>query len=181
MPPMRELIAILFAIVSTAAYAFAAMLCLVGLFLSCLSLSGTWLVLVAGIVTAVFSGRAFPGFGTVLVFLYLAILVEVAEYVAGVWGVKRRGGSWRAAVAAVVGGIAGLAVGGWLPLIGRPLFMVAGSFGLVQAVEYIRLRRWDPAARIAVGAVLARLGVLVMKVVVTLGMTAWLWIGIATR
>lgn len=178
---MHELIAILYAIVSTAAYVFAAVLCLVGLLLSCLSISGTWLVLAACIVAAVFGGRAFPGFTTVLGFLYLAILVEVAEYVAGVWGVRGRGGSWWAALAAVVGGVVGLMFGGWLPLIGRPLFMAAGSFGLVYAVEYARLRRSNPAARIAVGAVLSRLGVLVMKTAATLGMIAWLWIGIALR
>jgi uncharacterized protein len=159
------------------------LICVVGVALSCLSISGTWLVAVAAVLAAVLSGADFPGLGTVLLFVYVAILVEVAEVVAGAWGVKKRGGSGRAGFMAVVGGLVGLVLGSAIPVpvIGSLLGMMAGSFALVYAVEVHRLKQGSAAAHIAMGAVLARVLVVLMKVLATLGMTAWLAIGLVVK
>ncbi len=159
------------------------LLCAVGVVLSCLSISGTWLVVVAAVIAAVLSGAGFPGLGTILLFVYAAVLVEVGEVVAGAWGVKKRGGSGRAGFMAVVGGLVGLFLGSVIPVpvVGSLLGMMAGSFALVYAVEVRRLKQSGAAAHIAMGAVIARVFVVLMKVLVTLGMTAWLAIGLIVK
>lgn len=179
---MSELLSIVQDFFSTLGFLFVGMLCLVGLLLSCLSISGTWLVVGATGVSALLTGPGrFPGLGTLLFFIYLAVLVEVVEYVAGFWGVKSRGGSGWAGFAAVAGGMIGLLIGSAIPVpvFGGLLGVVLGSFGLVYAVEYFRQRKSLAAAHIAFGAVIARFLVLPMKVAVTLGMIAWLAAGIA--
>jgi uncharacterized protein YqgC (DUF456 family) len=159
------------------------LLCLLGVILSCLSVSGTWLVTAAAVVAAILTGSGFPGLGTILLFVYLSVLVEVGEMVAGYWGVARRGGSSWAGFAALVGGLAGLAAGSIIPIpvVGSLIGMMGGSFALVYAVERMRARRVPAAAHIAMGAVVARFAVILLKVVVTLGMIAWLVIGLTGK
>ncbi|MFH0953831.1 MAG: DUF456 family protein [Verrucomicrobiota bacterium] len=180
---MSGLITFLQGIVSGVGYVAVAMMCLVALLLSCLSISGTWLVLAAALLAAIVGGAGFPGLGTILLFIYIAVFVEVAEYVASVWGVRKRGGSGWAGVAALAGGVLGLYLGSVIPVpvFGNLLGMMLGSFGLVYAVERMRLKKSEPAVHIAWGAVMARVAVALIKVAATLGMIAWLWIGIAAR
>jgi uncharacterized protein len=159
------------------------LICAVGVCLSCLSISGTWLVVIATIIAAMLSGAGFPGVGTILFFIYIAVMVEVGEVVAGAWGVKKRGGSGWAGFMAVVGGLLGLFLGSFIPMpgLGSLLGMMAGSFVFVYLVEVRRLKKAGAAVHIATGAVIARVLVVLMKVVATLGMTAWLAIGLAVK
>jgi uncharacterized protein YqgC (DUF456 family) len=161
-------------------YAVATIICLAGIVLSCLSLSGTWLVLAAtGLMTWI-RWPAFPNIGTLLTFLLLCIGVEVLEAVAGAWGVQKRGGSKAAGWAALGGGFIGMILGGMImPVIGNLVGMLMCSFGLAFWVEHARMKKADHAAHVAFGAVLARLGVIFIKVGVTLAMTAFLIIGFA--
>ena len=159
------------------------LMCAVGIAISCLGISGTWLVVGATVIAAMLSGTGFPGLGTILFFVYLAVLVEVGEVVAGAWGVKKRGGSGWAGFMAVVGGLLGLFIGSVIlpPVIGSLLGMLAGSFALVYLVEVRRLRQSGAAAHIALGAVLARMLVILVKVLASLGMTAWLAFGLISK
>ncbi len=163
------------------ALAVVAIMCAAGVVISCLSLSGTWLVTAAAALAAVITGSAFPGTWVVIVFVVLSALVEVTEVTAGAWGVKRRGGSKLAGVMAVVGGLVGLALGSLIPvpILGNLIGMLVGSFGFVFAVERHRLKRTGEAAGIAWGAVLGRVFMIMLKVCVTMGMTAYLFIGMA--
>ena len=156
-------------------------MCLVGILLSCLSISGTWLVVGATLLSMLLVESGFPGLGSLLLMIYIAICVEVVEYVAGVWGVKKRGGSNWSGLAALVGGVVGLVLGTAIPIpvFGSLLGMTAGSFGFVYGVERYRLKRAGPAVHIALGTVMARFFVVLLKVSVTLGMVAWLALGIA--
>ena len=157
----------------------AVLLCVTGVVLSFVSISGTWLVVAAAALTVVLRGDAFPGWGTVVVFVILSVLVEVAEALAASWGVSRRGGSRLASFAALVGGIAGLVLGSFIPIppFGSLLGMMIGSFAMAFAVEASRLKKADQAASIAWGTVLARLAVVFLKLAATLGMIGWLVIG----
>jgi len=150
------------------------------LFLSCLSISGTWLAALLA-AWAVFWKTGRVGWGTVAVFLIVSALIEGAEFLAGAWGVQRRGGSRKAGFAALAGGLAGLALGALIPVpfIGPLLGMTAGSFALAYAVERRRLQRHDQAARIAAGAVLARLLIILLKVGTTLAMILYLTVLLA--
>ena len=160
-------------------YSLAGLLCLVGFVLSCLSLSGTWLVLAATGLVAWARWPEFPGIGTLVVFLLLCIGVEILEALAAAWGVKKRGGSKAAGWAALGGGFLGMILGSFLPIpvIGNLLGMIAGSFGCAFLVEHAKMKRAAHAAHVATGAVLARLGVVFLKVGITLAMTATLIIG----
>ncbi len=150
------------------------------LVLSCLSLSGTWLVALAAIGAILLRPGEFPGWATVMVFLLLSVAVELVEWFAGAWGVTRRGGSGWAGLAAIVGGTIGLIAGTFIPvpIAGSLIGMLIGSFALTFAVEQYRLNHTGQAAHIARGAVIARVLVIFLKVVTTLGMIAFLAAGI---
>ena len=156
--------------------------CLVGLALSCVSISGTWLVLIAaGIAAATRGDSSFPGLVVIAVYTVLCIVVEVVEAAIGAVGVKQQGGSALGATAAVVGGLAGFVLGVAIPIpvAGPFIGMCLGSFALVYFVEFRRLQKADHAAAIAWGSVVARLLMVLLKVVVTLGMTMHLLAGMA--
>ncbi|MDA0577255.1 MAG: DUF456 domain-containing protein [Verrucomicrobia bacterium] len=153
-------------------YALIVLLCLAGVALSMVSLSGTWAVALAALSARLLPGEATVGWGLVLGYIVVSALVEGVEAVAGVWGVQRRGGSRMAGLAAFVGGLVGLVLGGFIPVppVGSLLGMLAGSFSLVYVVERRRLQQAQPAAHIAWGAVLSRMAVMMIKVLVTLAM-----------
>ncbi len=160
-------------------YSLAGLLCLVGFILSCLSLSGTWVVLAASGLVAWAHWPGFPGIGTLVVFLLLCIGVEIAEAMASAWGVQRRGGSKAAGWAALGGGFLGMILGSFIPVpvIGNLIGMIAGSFGCAFLVEHAKMKKADHAVHVATGAVLARLGVVFIKLGTTLAMILTLTIG----
>ena len=154
-------------------------LCLLGLAISCLSLSGTWLVSLATVIAVWLRPDEFPGWGLVAVFLVLSGLIELAEWAAGAWGVKKRGGSGWAGFATIVGGVVGMFPGALIPVpvLGSMIGMFVGSFVGAFAVEWARLKHKGQAANIAWGTVVARVLVILLKVVTTLGMTIALVVG----
>lgn len=156
-----------------------ALLALLGLLLSCAGLSGGYLIALAAAVAAPLSGPGFPGWGVPVAFALAAGAVDAVEWMAGHWGVRRRGGSRLAGFAAMAGGLLGLVLGSLiLPVIGSFLGMLAGSFGLAYAVERQRLQASAPAAHIATGAVLACVAMLMLKVALALLLVAVLAGGI---
>ncbi len=166
-----------------AVYVLAGLLCLAGVILSCVSLSGTWLVAGATILIALVREDPFPGFWTVAIFLAIAGLTEAFEFFAGAWGVTSRGGSKSAGVAAVMGGVFGIFVGALIPIppLGSLIGMLAGSFTLAYVVERWHMKKMGDAANVAFGAVLARLAMILVKTLVTLGMAGYLFIRMAVE
>jgi uncharacterized protein YqgC (DUF456 family) len=156
------------------------LLCVGGLILSCLSISGTWVIVLASILAAVVSPAPFPGLITILVFIGLAAAIELLEWFAGMYGVTRRGGSKLAGFMALVGGILGIFAGSIIPIpiVGSLIGMTFCSFALVYVVERHRLQQDAQAAHIAMGSVMARVFMIMVKVSVTLGMIVWLIIGV---
>jgi uncharacterized protein YqgC (DUF456 family) len=163
-------------------YSLAALLCFIGFVVSCLSLSGTWVVFGAALLVAWKRWPDFPGISTLIIFLLICITVEIVEAFAGAWGVQKRGGSKAAGWAALGGGLLGMLIGTALipvPVVGSLAGMIAGSFGCAFLVEHAKMKQTDHAAHVAAGAVLARLGVIFLKVGMTLLMSLILAIGIA--
>ena len=154
------------------AWLFMVLCCLGGVVMSCISLSGTWLILLAAIISHLLRPDLGPGWGTVIAFGVVCIVVELVEWLASSWGVTKRGGSGWAGAAALVGGMAGMILGTFIPVpVAGSLFgMMVGSFAAAFAVERHRLKNNSRAANIAWGAVLARIGVILVKVVTTLAM-----------
>lgn len=162
-------------------YSMAALLCFIGFILSCLSLSGTWVILGTGILLCLYRWPLFPGLITLILFLILCIGVEILEAMAGTWGVQKRGGSKAAGWAALGGGFLGMILGSFIPIpiIGNLLGMLIGSFGCAFLVEHAKMKKTEHAAHVATGAVLARLAVIFLKIAATLIMTLILGIGLA--
>ena len=162
------------------AWTACALLCLGGLVLAVFSISGTWLVLGAAIGAALLTGPGeFPGWPALLAFGAVCAAVDIIEWFAAAWGVRRRGGSAAAGWMALLGSLAGAILGGMVfPVIGSLIGMLLGSFTLVFLVEKRRLQKADRAAHIATGAVLAGISVLLLKVVTTAGLVVWLAAGI---
>ena len=163
-----------------ALYSLLGLLCLLGFVLSCLSLSGTWLVLAAAGIAAWVNWPEFPHIGTLVVFLVICIGVEVLEAVASAWGVQKRGGSKAAGWAALGGGFVGMVLGSFIPIpiIGNLIGMIVGSFGFAFWVEHSKMKQADHAAHVAFGAVLARIGVIFLKVGITCVMAFILFLGL---
>ncbi len=160
-------------------FALIGVTCLAALICSAVSISGTWLVVLATIGAHYLTASDFPGWTTIVFFLLLSAGVEGAEAVAGAWGVKSRGGSHRAGLAALGGGFLGLFLGGLIPvpLLGPLIGMLAGSFGAAFLVENNRIKHSEKAAEIARGAVIARLLIILLKLGVTFAMVIILIIG----
>ena len=169
------------------------LICAMGLLLSCLSISGTWLVVLAAILAALLSGPGAPGVWTVVIFAVLSVSIEIIEVLAGSWGVKRRGGSSKAGFAAFAGGIAGLFAGTFIPvpLAGSLIGMLGGSFIFAYVVERKVLLKEkeivqpvadlsNKAADVAFGAVIARIFMIFIKIAATLGMTISLAVRVLT-
>ena len=156
------------------------LLCLGGLILSALTFSGTWFVLAATLLASWMRSPRFPGLTTTILFLLLCVTIEVAEWLAGAWGVQKRGGSKLAGLAALLGGFLGLLLGSLIPvfIMGPLCGLFAGSFGLAYLVERSRSKQRQAALYIATGAILARLTMLVVKVTATLGMVVILLVGL---
>jgi len=158
-------------------FILAAALCGIALLLSSLAFSGTWLVLIAALITKLSIG--FPTLGTLIIFTLLCIATEALEALAGFLGVQRRGGSKRAGLAALLGGLLGAAIGSFVfPILGTLFGMLLGSFALAYAAEALLAKKHAEAAHIARGAVLARLGVMLLKTGLTAAMSLWLLIGL---
>ena len=162
------------------AWTACALLCLGGLFLSALSISGTWLVLAAAALAGWLAPPgAFPEWPTLLGMSACCAAVDVVEWFAAAWGVRRRGGSRAAGWMALLGSLGGAILGGMVvPLLGSLVGMMAGSFALVYWVEKRRLRQTDRAAHVATGAVLAGMSMLLLKVAATAALVLWLAIGL---
>ncbi len=162
------------------AWTACALLCLGGLVLAVFSISGTWLVLGAAIGAALLTGPdQFPGWPALLAFGAVCAAVDVIEWFAASWGVRRRGGSTAAGWMALLGSLGGAILGGMvIPVLGSLVGMMLGSFALVYLAERRRLKKNAPAAHIARGAVLAGISVLFLKVVATAGLVLWLAAGL---
>ncbi len=152
------------------------LLCLAGTVMSCIALSGTWVIALAAALVALLPGEGMPGWELVGVFLLISAVVEGIEFLAGYWGVRRREGSRLASLVALVGGLVGMLVGTLIPVpfFGPVIGMIVISFVLVYAVEHHRLKEASKAAHIATGAVVSRVAVILLKMGATLGMSVWL-------
>jgi len=162
-------------------YSLVSFLCLTGFILSCLSISGTWFVLLATGLASWHRWPAFPNIKTLIFFLILCILVEVAENFSSIWGVERAKGSKAAGWGAMGGGFVGMILGGIfvpIPVVGNLLGIMLGSFLGAFFVEYKKIKKTHHALKVANGAMLARIFVLVLKIEITLLMILVLAIGL---
>ena len=123
-----------------------------------LGLPGMFLQVVAALALAVASDGAGMSWPWVGVFLGLALLGELIEFLSGQWGARRFGGSRQAAWGAVAGGLVGVFLGGLVPppLLGSLLVSFIGTFAGAILGEMSAQKASAPNLRVGFGAVLGR-------------------------
>jgi uncharacterized protein YqgC (DUF456 family) len=94
------------------------------------------------------------------------IIVFLLDYLAGVWGVKRYGGSKIAVWGSIIGSIIGLIFLG-------PLGIILGPFLGAIAGELLMKKSAEQALRSGWGTVIGFLGGLMMKLTVEIAMIIW--------
>jgi len=157
---------------SAALFTGVGLLCLAGLLLSALSLSGTWCVVGAAALAAAARSDPFPSWWLVGIFAGVAAAIEGIEFLSAYLGVTKRGGSKTGAFVAMLGGLAGAILGTLVPppIIGSLVCMMAGAFAGAYWIESRRAKA--NAAHIAWGTVLAKLAVIAIKFGATAAMAA---------
>ncbi len=120
------------------------LLCISGLILSCLSISGTWLISLAAILTYFQNGDLFVGWIWVIIFLLLSGIIEALEFVAGSLGVTKKGGSKLAGFMAFVGGVLGAILGSFIPIliVGLTSLFSRQGVGCLSWPAAVCRRRW---------------------------------------
>ena len=122
-----------------------------------LGLPGTWLMVLACTIVALCRHGMFST-STLLVLAALALMGELAELLAGLFGTSRGGGGWRASLAAVGGGVVGAIAGTFvLPLIGSLIGACVGAGVAAAFAHHLRDRQPEDALRVGVWASLGRL------------------------
>jgi uncharacterized protein YqgC (DUF456 family) len=154
-------------------------MCFIAVILSMITISGTWLVLLAGILFKLTNVSLAPSWTMIITLAVLAILVEISEGFAGYFGVVKKGGSklagFVASITSFVGGILGTIL---IPIyiIGSLIGLIAGGFLGAYAIEYYRLKHNNKAIDIAMGTVVAKVFMMVLKVIMTLIMILLLFV-----
>ena len=145
-------------------YLLLAILLVFGLFINILGLPGLWLMIAAAAAYAWATGGVHLYWHGLIALLVLAILAEVAEFVAGAAGSKAAGGSKRGMLGAIVGGIVGGILGTPLfPVIGTIFGACLGAFVGAFVVEVGIGRDPDEATQIGWGAFKGRFWGIVVK------------------
>lgn len=143
-------------------------------------LPGTWLMVGSAVLLQ--WGRHVPYFstGTLVAAGVLAGLGELFEFVTGVVGAKRAGGTRYGAMGAMLGGVAGALLGTFaipIPLIGTLIGACLGAAGGTVLLEVGAGRPTDASIRAGVGAGVGRFVGTVIKVVI--GAVIWVVLAVA--
>jgi uncharacterized protein YqgC (DUF456 family) len=147
-------------------------------------LPGTWVLLGAAALIELVDGAYLPGeetttFGTrvLVIALALAVLGEVLEFLAGVIGLRRGGGTSRGMWGAIIGGLVGLFVAtplfAFVPFFGSFLGVLLGTFVGAFLGELTHPRdqaraALKPALWAAIGRILGTTGKVAIAVVMWL-------------
>lgn len=142
---------------------------LAGVFLPILP--GIPIIFAAALVYALVTGFAAVGAGTLVVFGVLTIAALILDWVAGVVGVRKMGGSY----AGMIGAFVGMVIGLLLPGVGIIGFIV-GAFVGAYALELLVNRNSRAALRAGFGSFLGFLISGVLRFVIgsiMIGMFVW--------
>jgi len=138
-----------------------------GVFLTALTLPGTWFMLLAAVLFQWWQPSTFSWW-TLGVCIGLAVLGEVLEMFASAAGASRAGSSKRAAIGSVVGSLVGGLACTFLipiPIIGTLLGAVGGAACGAMLVERgVVGKTWNESREVAKGAAVGRLWATVAKV-----------------
>ena len=135
-----------------------------GLIAVVLGLPGTWLILVASVFYGWLTDFAIITSQLLLGLLALAAVAELLDLTAGLWGARRYGGTKKAMVGTMIGGILGaVALSPMLFGFGTIVGAFFGAFVGAFSMTYFEQRKMDEAMRVGWGALLGRVFAMVFK------------------
>ncbi|MBN2446068.1 MAG: DUF456 domain-containing protein [Phycisphaerae bacterium] len=146
-----------------------------------LGLPGTWLMVISTALVAWWQwDRVMIGLPTLVVIAVLALLGEIAEFIAGVWGTKQFGGTNWGAGGALVGTLIGGLVGTFaipVPVLGSLIGACAGAALGAWGFELSAGQKMKPSLKSAAGAGIGRLSGTVAKLAA--GVLIWVIAAVA--
>lgn len=145
-----------------------------------LGLPGTWAMVGAAIVYALVLRHGGIGIATIAVTASLALAADLLDFLFAARFTKRYGGSRRAGWGAVIGGFAGVAIGVPVPIVGPIIGGLAGTFLGALMTEFEATGRHRHAARVAYGALLARVAASATRVAIGVAIAAWILVAAGT-
>lgn len=140
---------------------------------------GTLVILLGGALYALMTAFEILTWKDLLALGALYGFGELMEYVLTVFGAKKMGASTRAVIGAVLGGIVGAALGVALFGLGLLMSTLLGVFLGGFIVELCMTKDWRRAFWAGTGSLLGRLGSILFKMVIALGMIVWIGLRIA--
>lgn len=142
-----------------------------------LGLPGTWLILATSLLYGWVTDFAVITYQMLLGLLVLAVAAEALEFLAGLWGARRYGGTKKAMLGTLLGGLIGAII--LSPMLfgfGTVLGAFFGAFAGGFMVTYLEQRKMDDAVRVGWGGLLGRVFALVFKgaaVATMIGLDLW--------
>jgi uncharacterized protein YqgC (DUF456 family) len=135
-----------------------------GVILTILTLPGTWLAVLVGIIVAIWRPELISWW-TVGAAGALAVIAEAVELFASAAGAKRGGATRKGALGAVIGSFVGAIVGApFIFPVGSIVGGVAGAgLGAIIAERGIHGRSWQDSAKAGQGAAVGRLVATALK------------------
>jgi hypothetical protein len=141
-----------------------------------LGLPGTWVMIGAALIYMLTVPQGGVGTVTLGGTAALALVAELVDFAFASRFTHRYGGSRRAAWGAVVGGFVGVAVGFPVPIVGPVIGGLIGTFAGALVAEFEQSGRHTHAARVAYGALIARVFASVTKVAIGVAIAAWIFV-----
>lgn len=128
-------------------YALAYLLIFFGLIGSVLPLlPGPFLIFLGALLWAAVDGFDAVGWPTLVVLLVLTLLAWSSDILLTTALTKRVGASWKAVLGAIAGGLlAGIFLGGWIPVVGTLIATIGGAIAGIVALEYLDKRNLNQA------------------------------------
>lgn len=149
--------------------------------LNLFGLPGNWLMVITTALVAWWQwDHQMINIWTVVAITILASLAELLEFIAGLFGAKRAGGSRYGTIGALVGGVVGAIAGTALipvPVLGTLIGACGGGFVGAAGLELAGGRPMDESVRSGIGAGVGRLVGTAIKL--GAGIVIWLIVAIA--
>ncbi|HEY4329894.1 MAG TPA: DUF456 family protein [Phycisphaerae bacterium] len=145
--------------------------------LNVISLPGNWIILILAAGLSLLHKGTHPHWAVLILILVILLLAELAEFLSGMIGTKKFGGSTAASYAAIGGAVLGGLIG-IPPLTAVTLGIdhlfaaIAGAFLAAWIVELIKQKPMKEASLAALGAALGRGAGMVTKI--GAGLLAWM-------
>ena len=140
-------------------------------------LPGTWIILGASIVYGWFTDFAVITVKLLVLLFAIAAIAELTEFGASVWGARRYGGTKKAMLGTLLGGLVGaIALSPLMFGLGSIVGAFFGAFVGAFFVTYLEERKMSDATRVGWGAFLGRVFATVFKgaaAVTMIGLDIW--------